>query len=135
MARKSLFAGILLLTMLIVNGLPALAQDEPFVFGIVLVGPKNDQGWSQAHYEAGLKIEETNPDTKMLLFESLNTADAPETTLRDVATDMVCQGAKVIFTTSDEFEDDTDAVSSEFPDVVFINATVSSVLACEPPEP
>jgi simple sugar transport system substrate-binding protein len=134
MARKTLFAGILLLTLLVVNGLSALAQDEPFVFGVVLVGPKNDQGWSQAHYEGGLKIEETNPDTKMLLFESLNTADSPETTLLDVATDMVSQGAKVIFTTSDEFEEDTDAVAAEFPDVVFINATGSRVLEGESPE-
>jgi len=31
---------------------------EEFVFGVVLVGPKNDHGWSQAHYEGGLYIEE-----------------------------------------------------------------------------
>src|SRR5687767_246707 len=31
---------------------------EPFVFGLLMVGPYNDNGWSQAHYEAGLYIEE-----------------------------------------------------------------------------
>jgi len=127
MTRKG-FLVMLLLALLVVNGLPALAQDEEFVFGIVLVGPKNDQGWSQAHYEAGVRIEENIPGTKLLLFESLNTADSPETTLLDVAADMVSQGAKVIFTTSDEFEEDTDTVAADFPDVVFINSTGSRVL-------
>jgi simple sugar transport system substrate-binding protein len=134
MARKSVLMILVLAALLVVNGLPALAQDDEFVFGIILVGPKNDGGWSQAHYEGGLKVEETVPGTKMLLFESLNTADSPETTLLDVATDMVSQGAKVIFTTSDEFEEDTDAVAAEFPDVVFINATGSRVLEGESPE-
>ena len=26
---------------------------EPFKFGMILVGPKNDKGWAQAHYEGG----------------------------------------------------------------------------------
>ena len=33
-------------------------SDEPFVFGMLLVGPYNDHGWSQAHYEAGKYVEE-----------------------------------------------------------------------------
>ncbi|MEZ4667618.1 MAG: BMP family ABC transporter substrate-binding protein [Anaerolineae bacterium] len=132
MARKWLFVLVALLAMLAVNGLPALAQDE-FVFGIVLVGPKNDRGWSQAHYEAGLKIEEEMPGSKMLLFESLNPADNPQTTLLDVATEMAGQGAKVIFTTSDEFEEDTDTVAAALPDVVFINSTGSSALEGKAP--
>ena len=27
-------------------------------FGMILVGPQNDHGWSQAHYEAGQYVEE-----------------------------------------------------------------------------
>ncbi len=115
------------LGLLVMSFIPALAQDA-FVFGIILVGPKNDQGWSQAHYEAGLRIEETVPGTKFLFFESLNPADNPQTTLLDVATEMKDQGAKVIFTTSDEFEEDTDVVAAALPDVVFINSTGSSAL-------
>ena len=34
------------------------APAEPFVFGMLLVGPYNDHGWSQAHYEAGQYVEE-----------------------------------------------------------------------------
>ena len=29
------------------------AADAPFVFGLLLVGPYNDRGYSQAHYEGG----------------------------------------------------------------------------------
>ncbi len=126
MTRKMLFA-LLVSLVLVVTSLPALAQDE-FVFGIVLVGPKNDNGWSQAHYEAGLRMEEAIPGARMVLFESLNSADSPEVTLGGVVADMVSEGAKIIFTTSDEFEEDTDNVAASFPDVVFINATGSRVL-------
>ncbi|MGV2434841.1 MAG UNVERIFIED_CONTAM: hypothetical protein LVT10_08115 [Anaerolineae bacterium] len=34
----------------IVSVLPTMAQDS-LTFGMVLVGPKTDRGWSQAHFE------------------------------------------------------------------------------------
>jgi simple sugar transport system substrate-binding protein len=123
------FMGVLLLT-----GVLTFAQDEEFVFGVVLVGPKDDHGWSQSHYEAGLYVEEQIPSTRMVVFESLNPADAPETTLQDVVSEMVAQGAQLIFTTSDSFEEDTDLVAPEFPDVVFINTTGDTVLEGTAPD-
>jgi simple sugar transport system substrate-binding protein len=123
---------MILVAVLAMSIVPALAQDE-FVFGIILVGPKNDRGWSQAHYEAGLKIEETIPGTKFLFYESLNPVDSPEATLLSVSTDLADQGAKVIFTTSDEFEEDTDIVAAQLPEVVFINSTGSSALEGKAP--
>src|SRR6185295_9457779 len=127
MKWKIVFVLAMLTVLLVVNGLPVMAQDE-FVFGMILVGPKNDHGWSQDHYEAGQRMEQEIPGAKMLLFESLNTADHPETSLEDVVSQMVDQGAKLIFTTSDEFEEDTDTVAANFPDVAFINVSGSRVL-------
>jgi simple sugar transport system substrate-binding protein len=122
----------LLLILSVIFGLlalaPALAQDE-FVFGVVLVGPENDGGWSQAHYEGGLYVEENIPGARMIYFASLNPADHPEATLESVVRDMVDQGARLILTTSDAFELDTDAVAAMFPDVVFVNASGSNALA------
>jgi simple sugar transport system substrate-binding protein len=112
---------------------PAFAQDDEFVFGLVLVGPQNDQGWSQAHYEGGEYVEQRIPGTRMLVFESLNSADAPETTLLDVVTEMVDQGAQMIFTTSDAFEEDTNTVAQAFPDVTFINVSGDDALTGEAP--
>jgi basic membrane lipoprotein Med (substrate-binding protein (PBP1-ABC) superfamily) len=94
-----------------------------FPFGVVLVGPKNDHGWSQAHYEAGQYVEQKLPGARMIVFESLNPADKPEATLKSVVDDMVAQGAKVIFTTSDEFEEDTQTVAQDYPDITFINVS------------
>ena len=121
---------ILLLSFVLVAVLiaPAAAQDD-LVFGVVLVGPNDDRGWSTSHYEAGLYVEENMPGATMLSFESLNPADSPETTLMDVVEFMVDDGVSVIFTTSDSFEEDTNVVAAAFPDVTFINITGSNAIA------
>ncbi len=106
---------------------------EEFVFGVVLVGPKNDHGWSQAHYEGGLYIEQNLPGSRMIVFESLNSADKPEATLEGVVDDMVADGAKLVFTTSDEFEEDTLGVAQKYPDLKVINISGDDVKTGEAP--
>ncbi|HSG44624.1 MAG TPA: BMP family ABC transporter substrate-binding protein [Anaerolineales bacterium] len=108
---------------------PEEAAAEPLVFGVILVGPKNDRGWSQAHYEGGLFVEENLDGAEMIVFESLNPADKPEATLEGVVDDMVSQGAKLVITTSDAFEEDTVGVAEKYPEVVFINSSGDDVLA------
>jgi simple sugar transport system substrate-binding protein len=121
MLTKRLFLACLLVALVAVMAAPTLAQDEEFVFGLVLVGPENDHGWSQAHYEGGQYAEANVPGSRMIFFPSLNPADNPQTTLLDVVTEMVDQGAQLILTTSDEFQNDTDPVAAAFPDVTFVN--------------
>ncbi len=108
-------------------------EAEPVTFGMVLVGPKNDRGWSQAHYEGGLYVEENLEGSRMIVFESLNAGDKPEATLEGVVDDMVNEGATLIFTTSDEFEEDTLGVAEKYPDIVFINISGDDVLTGEAP--
>ena len=115
------------------GGGAAAPEDEEFVFGIILVGPKNDRGWSQAHYEAGLYIEENIPGARMIVFESLNPADKPEATLEGVVDDMVADGATLVFTTSDEFEEDTLGAAEKYPDVTFISVSGDDALTGEAP--
>jgi basic membrane lipoprotein Med (substrate-binding protein (PBP1-ABC) superfamily) len=57
---------------IVVGEAPPPPPAEEFVFGMVLVGPKNDHGWSQAHYEGGLFVEQNMPGARMIVFESLN---------------------------------------------------------------
>jgi simple sugar transport system substrate-binding protein len=115
-------------------GAPATeAPPEEFVFGMILVGPKNDRGWSQAHYEGGLYVEENLPGARLIVFESLNPADKPEATLEGVVDDMVSDGAKLIFTTSDEFEEDTVGAAEKYPEVVIVNISGDDVLTGEAP--
>lgn len=113
---------------------PPTPTAEPLVFGMVLVGPKNDHGWSQAHYEAGLYVEQNLPGSRMIVFESLNPADKPEATLEGVVADMVADGAKLVITTSDEFEEDTSTVALNYPDTIFINASGDDVHAGTAPD-
>ena len=108
-------------------------EAEEFVFGMILVGPKNDHGWSQAHYEGGLYVEEKLNNARMIVFESLNPADKPEATLEGIVDDMVADGAKLIITTSDEFEEDTLGVAQKYPDVIVFNVSGDDALTGEAP--
>src|SRR5919198_957724 len=99
MSRKLVLVLLLAVISVVVAASPLAAQDE-FVYGMILVGPKSDHGWSQAHYEAGQYAEAHVEGSKMLLFESLNSADTPESTVMSVSTEMINEGAKLIITTS-----------------------------------
>jgi len=99
------------------------AEAAPITFGVVLVGPKNDHGWSQAHAEGAQYVMDNLPGSKAIIFESLNPADKPEATLEGVVDDMVAEGATLILTTSDEFEEDTLSVAKKYPDVTFVNVS------------
>ncbi len=102
---------------------------EPLTFGMILVGPQNDHGWSQAHFEGGKYVEANLAGSHMIVFDLLNPADKPEATVEGVVDDMVAQGATLIFTTSDEFEEDTTGVALKYPDVTFINSSGDDVHA------
>ena len=45
-----------------------------FIFGLLLVGPHNDHGWSQAHLEAGEYVQNKIPAAKMLYIDKVNPA-------------------------------------------------------------
>lgn len=134
MRYKTLFTALLVVVLTALALVPVMAQDDEFIFGMVLVGPRDDRGWSQAHYEGGQYVMERVPGSQMLFFESLNPADAPETTLLDVVSLMIEEGAQLIFTTSDAFEEDTAEVAPMFPDVVFINVSGDDVLLGTAPD-
>ncbi len=95
---------------------------EDFQIGMILVGPQNDTGWSQAHFEAGeyvidkLGLDEDN----LIVLDKVNTADRPETTVEAVVDDMVAQGADLIFATSDDMKDGIEAAAAAHPDIPMI---------------
>lgn len=97
--------------------------DEEFVFGMLMVGPYNDHGWSQANYEGGEYVEAKLPGTKMIYVDKVNTADRPGTTPDQLAEDLVKQGAQMVFFTSDDMKDGAYIFAKAHPDmpVVFIS--------------
>jgi simple sugar transport system substrate-binding protein len=94
-------------------------ETEPLVFGMILVGPQNDHGWSQAHFEAGQYVE-AQLGAEMIVIDKVNPADRPETSVEQVVSDMLDQGAQLVFATSDDMKDGILAAAAEHPDVPMI---------------
>ncbi|MBL8100440.1 MAG: BMP family ABC transporter substrate-binding protein [Anaerolineales bacterium] len=102
------------------------APAEPFVFGMLLVGPYNDGGWSQAHYDAGLYVEEKT-GAKMIYLDKVNPADRPGTTPDQLAEELVAQGAKLVIFNSDDMKDASTTFAKANPDVYVIMASGDQV--------
>jgi simple sugar transport system substrate-binding protein len=124
MVRKVVLLAVLVALLGVVALVPVIAQDKEFVFGMILVGPKNDKGWSQAHFEGGQYVEKNVPGAKMLVSDNVNAAN-PSVTVETAVADFVDQGAKLVITASDDFQTDTTKVANDpaYKDIVFINVS------------
>ncbi len=100
---------------------------EPFVFGMILVGPYNDHGWSQAHYEAGLYVEEQT-GAKMVYLENVydGSPDHPGTTTSQLAEELVAQGAKLVIFNSDAHQAEAIKFAEENPEILVVHASGDS---------
>jgi simple sugar transport system substrate-binding protein len=98
---------------------------EGFTFGLILVGPENDRGYSQAHFEGGQYVEEMLGAT-MISLDVVNPADRPETTVDQVVADMIEQGAQLVIATSDDMKDGIELAAANHPDVPMIWASGDS---------
>ncbi|MBD1911734.1 BMP family ABC transporter substrate-binding protein [Leptolyngbya sp. PL-A3] len=99
------------------------AAGQDFTIGMVLVGPKNDAGWNQAHYEG---IEETIkqfPGAKLEYVDKVNPADRPNVTGAQVADDLIAKGAKLVIFNSDDFKDDALEAAKKHTDIPIIHAS------------
>ncbi|MBA12553.1 MAG: BMP family ABC transporter substrate-binding protein [SAR202 cluster bacterium] len=97
-------------------------------FGMILVGPRDDKGWSQAHFEGGQHIVDSI-GAEMIVADLINPADSPNTTVEQVASDMIAQGAELIFATSDDMKDGILAAAKDNPDVPMIWSSGDSAWA------
>jgi basic membrane protein A len=132
--RKSLLQVVLVLTILslvlsacgaqapateeVVGGFQIPAVEEgKFNVAMVLIGPHNDGGWSQAHYEGLLEIEKNVPNTHVSYIELVPEGADSEQVFRSLAR----KGFDLIFGTSFGYMDPMETVASEFPDQTFIH--------------
>lgn len=107
----------------------APAEPEEFNFGMLLVGPKNDGGWSQAHYDGGLYAEEKVPGAKMQYLENVyvGAGGLPQgVTEADVASDMVSKSAKLVIFNSDAMQDKAIEFAKANPEIPVIHASGDS---------
>jgi simple sugar transport system substrate-binding protein len=105
---------------------PPAASSE-FVFGLLMVGPYNDRGWSQAHYDAGLYVEKNVPGAKMVYVDKVNPADRPGTTPAQLAEDLVSKGAKLVIFNSDDMKDSATEFAKSHPEIYVIMASGDQV--------
>ncbi len=91
--------------------------EEEFIFGILMVGPFNDRGWSEAHYIGGQYVEANLPGTKMIYIDKVNPADRPGTTPDQLAEELVAQGAKLIIFNSDDMKDGSYDFAVKYPEI------------------
>ncbi|MCP4356373.1 MAG: BMP family ABC transporter substrate-binding protein [Proteobacteria bacterium] len=110
------------------------AKKDEYKFGLIMVGPHNDHGWSQAHYEGGEYVEKHIPGTKMIYIDKVNPADRPGVTIPQIVDDMVEKGAKFIIANSDDMSDGTLEAAKQHPDVSFIHISGDHTLTGKAPK-
>ncbi|MGC9324923.1 MAG: BMP family lipoprotein [Desulfomonilia bacterium] len=110
-----------------------MAADKPFVFGLLLVGPYNDHGYSQAHYEGGEYVQKTLPGTKMIYIDKVNPADRPGITIPQLVDDMVEKGARLIIANSDDMKDGIREAAIQHPETHFVHVSGDDVLTRKAP--
>jgi simple sugar transport system substrate-binding protein len=114
------------------SGTPAAQKD--FVFGLLMVGPYNDHGWSQAHYEAGKYVEKMVPGVKMIYIDKVNPADRPGITIPQLVDDLVGKGAKLIIANSDDMKDGTRQAALMHPKTYFLHISGDDVVTGKAPK-
>ncbi len=98
--------------------IPAI-QEGKFNVAMVLIGPHDDGGWSQAHYEGLVYIQEKVADVHIAYVENVPEGTDSEQIFRSLAR----KGFDLIFGTSFGFMDPMEIVASEFPDSTFIHTS------------
>lgn len=131
----SIVSGILLaVSVALLSPISAMAIDKQFVFGMLLVGPYNDHGWSQAHYDAGRYMEEKVPGAKMIYIDKVNPADRPGITIPQLVDDLVEKGAQLIIGNSDDMKDGIREAALLHPKTYFIHVSGDDVLTGKAPK-
>jgi simple sugar transport system substrate-binding protein len=84
---------------------------------MILVGPKDDGGWSQATYEGVQYVESKIAGSKLVYVDN---SYSQKTTPEQQAEGLLTQGAKVMIFNSDSFMDDSNTFAADHPDVPVI---------------
>ncbi len=103
------------------------AAGNSLTIGLVLVGPYNDQGWSQANYDGVQYVVKNVTGAKMVYIDKANSADRPGTTVSQLGESLVAQGAKLVIFSSDDMADEAVKFAQAHKDVFVIMTSVSSL--------
>ena len=132
MRRLSILAAVAALLAVLAGS--ALAADKPLTFGMLLVGPYNDKGYSQAQYEGGKYVEAKLPGAKMLYLDKVNPADRPGVTIPQLVDDLAAKGATLILAGSDDMKDGIREAAEAHPDLMFVHISGDDALTGKAPK-
>ena len=128
MSKK--WAGVLVIVLIMALVLSACGADEPEVVGgfeipateegkfnvaMVLIGPHDDGGWSQAHYEGLEYIKDNVDNTHIAYIENVPEGADSEQVFRSLSR----KGFDLIFGTSFGYMDGMETLAEEFPDITY----------------
>ena len=103
------------------------AAGNSLTIGLVMVGPYNDQGWSQANYDGVQYVLKNVPGTKMVYIDKANSSDRPGTTVSQLGESLVSQGAKLVIFSSDDMSDEAVKFAQAHKDIFVIMTSGSQV--------
>jgi basic membrane protein A len=98
--------------------IPEIEQGK-FNVAAVLIGPHDDGGWSQAHYEGLVYVEKNVPNVHVAYIENVPEGADSEQVFRSLAR----KGFNLILGTSFGYMDPMATVAEEFPDQTFIHVS------------
>jgi basic membrane protein A len=96
--------------------IPAI-EDGKFNVAMVLIGPHDDGGWSQAHFEGLEYLEENVEDSHTAYIENVPEGADSEQVFRSLSR----KGFDLIFGTSFGYMDAMETLAAEFPDITYIH--------------
>ncbi len=118
--RRSLLAALGAAATLATIASPLRAQDGPLKVAFVYIGPVGDFGWTYAHDQGRLMVDEHFGAAVQTTFVE-NVAEGPDA--ERIIRQLAQEGNKLIFTTSFGYMNPTVKVAKQFPDVFFEHAT------------
>ena len=96
-----------------------VADKDKFNVAMVLIGPHDDGGWSQAHFEGLEYVQENVQDVHIAYIENVPEGADSEQIFRSLSR----KGFDLIFGTSFGYMDAMEIVAEEFPDIMYIHLT------------
>jgi basic membrane protein A and related proteins len=102
------------------TSLPSAPAAKPLQVGLVLVGPKNEPGWSYQHYQGLLAMEKTlGSAINTTVVDNVNEGPDSERVIRELAQ----SGHGLILTTSFGYMEPTLRAAAEFPATKFVHVS------------
>jgi basic membrane protein A len=98
--------------------IPEIVEGK-FNVAMVLIGPHNDGGWSQAHYEGLIYLCENMADSHVAYIENVPEGADSEQVFRSLSR----KGFDFVIGTSFGYMDPMDNVAKEFPDITYLHLT------------